>query len=95
MAKKVKMVSDMSKEEVKDFCDALKYDRFIKWIGSVDTPEAKAELENLQKHTGFKNGSPMLMMVTAFFAGFEAGVDVKAALANMPQQEGEEGGPEA
>lgn len=95
MAKKVKMVSDMSDKEVNDFCDALKYDRFEKWIDTMGTAEAKAELENLRKHTGFKSGSPLLMMIAAFFAGFEAGVDVTIELANMPQQEGEEGGPAA
>lgn len=83
MAKKVKMVSDMSKEEIKNFCDALKLDRFTKWIGSTNTPEAKAELESLQKQTGLKNGSPVLMMTTAFFAGFDAGADVMTALEKM------------
>lgn len=83
MAKKVKMVSDMSKEEIKNFCDAVKYARFEEWIEKTNTDEAKAELNKISEHTGLPIGSPVLMMTTAFFAGFDAGADVMATLEKM------------
>lgn len=78
-----KTVAEMEDEEKENFTDAVKYARFEEWIEKTNTDEAKAELNKILEHTGLPIGSPLLMMITAFFAGFDAGVDVMATLAKM------------
>ena len=78
-----KTMAEMEDEECEAFADAVKYSRFEEWAGKTNTDEAKAELNKISQHTGYPIGSPVLMMITAFFAGFDAGVDVTAALARM------------
>lgn len=78
-----KTVAEMEDEEKENFTDAVKYARFEEWIEKTNTDEAKAELNKILEHTGLPIGSPLLMMTTAFFAGFDAGVDVMATLEKM------------
>lgn len=78
-----KTVAEMEDEEKENFTDAVKYARFEEWIEKTNTDEAKAELNKILEHTGLHIGSPLLMMITAFFAGFDAGADVMATLEKM------------
>lgn len=75
-----KTVAETTNEELETFADIVKYSHFEKWLNTLDTEEAKKNLETISQHTGQKIGSPLLMLITAFFAGIDAGVEIMEGL---------------
>lgn len=77
---KEKTIAESTDDELEREILAIKYAHFKKWSDQVDTAEAKAELQKIAEYTGYKIGSPILMIVVAFFAGIEAGVEIMEGL---------------
>ena len=75
-----KTVAETTDEELETFTDAVKYAHFEKWLNTLDTEEAKKNLETISQHSGYPIGSPVLMLITAFFAGIDAGVEIMEGL---------------
>ena len=73
--KKEKTIAELADAEIERVCDAIKCQCFEEWADELETEAAKAELEKVSQQMGLPVGSPGLMAVVAFYAGFDAGAE--------------------
>ena len=72
-----KKLAEATDSEIDTLVKAGKYAAFEEWLEKLPTDEeAQAEEREIAERTGCKRGSPMHLMITAFFAGVDAGADM-------------------
>ena len=83
-----KKMEELTEEEFDDFMNFIKLDRFKKWSSRLDEDDdAKQLSEEVEKRLGYKKGTPIHIMITAFFAGVDAGIDIMNDLAFTDDEE--------
>ena len=81
--KNKKKLQDFTDEELNSYATALKYEAFNKWAEGLDTEPAKKEIaEKIARENDIKYGSPIHLMIVAFFAGMDAGTELIEAIEN-------------
>ena len=81
--KNKKKLQDFTDEELNGYATALKYEAFNKWAEGLDTdPEKKKIAEEIARENDIEYGSPLHMMIVAFFAGMDAGADLLETISN-------------
>ncbi len=81
--KNKKKLQDFTDEELNSYATALKYEAFNKWAEGLDTEPAKKEIaEKIARENDIKYGSPIHLMIVAFFAGMDAGAELIEAIEN-------------
>lgn len=74
-------LKELSKEELNDFLNGIKYARFQQWVNTLEhSNEAKLLAKEIEDRVGYPEKSPVNLMVLAFFAGIDAGADMVNAI---------------